>query len=196
VTGPGQTEFLAALGALREGLEALGAPWMCIGGVAVIASGVPRFTGDIDATILASAVDPERVVRVMASHRITPRIEQAVEFARQRHVVLLRHEPSDVPVDVSLTWLPFEEEAIRRAMERDYGGVPVRVPRVEDLIIYKMVAARTRDLEDVERLLLLHAARLDVARIKRIVVEFAEVLEDRTRVEALERLLRSAGLER
>jgi len=188
--------FLDAVRALSEALTELAAPWVVIGGVAVIARGVPRFTVDVDATVVGSGLSIERIFEVFDRHAIVARIPSALAFAQERHVLLLRHDPSGVPLDVSLAWLPFEEEAIRTAMERDYGGVPVRVPRVEDLIIYKMVAARTRDLEDVERLLLLHAARLDVARIKRIVVEFAEVLEDRTRVEALERLLRSAGLER
>ena len=57
------------------------------------------------------------------------------------------------------------------------------------------MAARPRDLDDVEKLLLLYAVSLDTARIRRITREFAEVLEDPARLEALERLLRATGLE-
>ena len=46
---PSPADFVAALRALGEGLDALGLPWMVIGGVAVITSGVPRYTADIDA---------------------------------------------------------------------------------------------------------------------------------------------------
>lgn len=49
----GRRGFLDAPRALRDGLEALGVPWMIIGGVAVIAHGVPRYTADVDATVSA-----------------------------------------------------------------------------------------------------------------------------------------------
>jgi hypothetical protein len=61
-------------------------------------------------------------------------------------------------------------------------------------VIYKMVASRPRDLEDVERLLLLYGSALDIARIRETVGQFAAALEDRSRLENLERLLRQAGL--
>jgi hypothetical protein len=40
-----------ALIALNQALRNVGAPYMIIGGVAVIARGVPRLTDDVDATI-------------------------------------------------------------------------------------------------------------------------------------------------
>ena len=97
-------------------------------------------------------------------------------------------------LDVSLAWLPFELDAIGRSEVIDYAGVAIRVPRPDDLVIYKLVAARPRDLDDVERLLLLHGASLDLPRIVATVREFADVLEDPGRVDALERLLKKTGL--
>jgi hypothetical protein len=169
---------------------------LVIGGVAVIAAGVPRLTADIDATLWAPGVDPDALLDRLRLHQILPRISDAVAFAKERQVLLVRHEPSGVPVDLSFAWLPFEEEAIRSGVEADYAGVRVRLPRPDDLIIYKLVAARPRDLEDAEKLLLLYGRSLDVPRIRRVVREFAEALEDLSRIEALERLLRATGLER
>ena len=108
--------------------------------------------------------------------------------------MLLRHGPSGVDLDVSLAWLPFEVEAIGRSETRDYAGVTIRIPRPDDLVIYKLVAARPRDVEDAEKLLLLHGPAMDIPRIRRVVAEFSEVLEDRSRLEALERLLQRTGL--
>ena len=187
--------FLDALQALRDGLTELGIPWLVIGGVAVIARGVPRLTLDIDATLWGPAVDLERALHVLRRHDIAPRIEGALGFAGEHHVLLLQHGPTGVPLDLSLAWLPFEEEAIRSGQELDYAGVRLRVPRPEDLIIYKLVAARLRDLEDAEKLLLLHGPAVDVPRIRRIVQEFADALDDRTRPETLAQLLRRTGLE-
>lgn len=186
--------FLDALRALRDALAELGTPWLVIGGLAVIARGVPRFTADVDATVSASSVPIEGMLVTLEQHSITPRIAGAAEFARERQVLLLRHGPSGVPIDVSLAWLPFELEAIDHGERCDYAGVEVPVARVDDLVVYKLVAARARDLDDAERLILLHARSLDVTRLRRLVREFADALEDPERVKTLERLLRRAGL--
>ena len=183
-----------ALRALTESLDELGSPSAIIGGVAVIANGVPRATVDVDATVSAQAVEPERLAAVLARHEIVPRIENAVEFARSRHVFLAEHRPSRVAVDVSLAWLPFEEEAMAAAATCDFAGVRIRVPRPEDLVIYKMVAARPRDLDDVENLLLVHGRTMNLRRVRAIVADFAATLEDAERPAILERLLREAGL--
>jgi hypothetical protein len=195
VKEPAEQRFLSALRALGNSLREFGAPWLVIGGVAVIAAGVPRLTADIDATIWAPGTDPEALLDLLRIHRIVPRISDAITFAKERQVLLVQHEPSGVPVDLSLAWLPFEEEAIRYGVAADYAGVPTRLPRPEDLIIYKLVAARSRDLDDAEKLLLLYGGSLDIARIRRVIREFAEALEDTARLEALERLLRATGLE-
>ncbi len=68
--------------------------------------------------------------------------------------------------------------------------------RAEDLVVYKLVAARPRDLDDAEKLLSLHGPVLDIARIRRLVREISDALEDSSRVETFERLLRKAGLGR
>jgi hypothetical protein len=190
----GSSAFQDALRALRDALDRVGAPWMCIGGVAVTAHGVSRATVDIDATVLAASVDPERIVAAAAPFGIVPRIDDSVSFAQRNQVLLLRHAPSSVPLDVSMAWLPFEEEAIRASLEVDYAGVAIRVPRPEDLVIYKVVASRPRDVDDAEKLLLLHGPAVDVVRARRIVAQFCDALEDRTRERTLADLLRRAGL--
>jgi len=187
-------DFLDALRALCDGLQALGLPWMIIGGVAVIAHGVPRYTADVDATVSAPGEPIERIFEVFARQHVVPRIDGAVAFARERQVLLLRHEPSGVDLDVSLAWLPFEIEALRRSESCDHAGITIRIPRPDDLVIYKLVAARPRDLEDAEKLLLLHGPGLDLQHIIATVREFADALEDPGRIAALERLLKRTGL--
>jgi hypothetical protein len=166
---------------------------MCLGGVAVSAHGVSRATVDIDATVLAAAIDPEKLVATSAMFGIVPRIDDVVAFAQRNQVLLLRHAPSSVPLDVSLAWLPFEEEAIHAGQQIDYAGVAIRVPRPEDLVIYKVVASRPRDIDDAEKLLLLHGRTVDVGRMRRIVSQFCDALEDRSRERTLADLLSRAG---
>jgi hypothetical protein len=184
-----QPSFFRALTALRNALEESGAPYVFIGGVAVIALGFPRSTVDVDATVLASATTPKDLLAVFERYGIVPRISDAVEFALRSGVVLAVHEETLINLDVSLARLPFEEEAIRSAREVLYERVSIRVPRAEDLIIYKLVASRPRDIEDAERLILLYANEIDTGRIRKILTEFCQVLEDESRLRTLERLL-------
>ena len=134
--------FLDALDALRHALVGVDAPSMIIGGVAVIALGVPRLTVDIDATVAASNLDIDQLVETLGRHDIQARIPDAIAFARTRQVFLGSHHPSGTPVDVSLAWLPFEEEALAASTVCDYAGVHIRIPRPEDLLIYKVIASR------------------------------------------------------
>ena len=188
--------FLEALDALRRALDELDAPSMIIGGVAVIALGVPRLTVDIDATVAAARVTIERLVETLERHRITPRIPDAVAFANARQVLLAVHEASGTPIDISLAWLSFEEEALAACRHCDYAGVRIRIPRPEDLLVYKVIASRPRDLEDAEGLLILHGAAMDLDRARHIVKQFAAALDDAERPQTLERLIRQSGLER
>jgi len=51
--------LLRALAAVQAALDQVGAPAMIIGGMALIAHGVPRLTRDIDATIWGEGLDVE-----------------------------------------------------------------------------------------------------------------------------------------
>jgi len=169
---------------------------MIIGGIAVIAHGVARTTRDVDAT-MATVRDVGLVFADLARFELHPRIDDAIPFARTRQVLLLRHAPSGVDVDLSLAWLPFELDALAAAEDMLLGSVEVTVARAEDLVIYKALAWRPQDQTDVERLVALHGRSMDFARIRRVVAEFAEALEDSQRVVEVERVLeRALGLVR
>jgi hypothetical protein len=60
-------------------------------------------------------------------------------------------------------------------------------------VIYKMVAARPRDLEDAERLVVLHGEGMDIARIAETIGAFCDVLEDTSRRDLLAKLLERTG---
>jgi hypothetical protein len=134
----------------------------------------------------------EHLIECLAAEGIVGRIPDLVEFAATRQVLLLRHEASGTPMEVTLAWLPFEREAIERAEEIDLGGVRLPVAAADDLIVYKTVAWRDRDRADVERLLRLHGATLDLARIRGLVAEFAEAIEEPGRIQEFEQLVRRA----
>lgn len=153
------------------------APHMLIGGVAVVAHGVRRLTDDVDATIWADGVDVRSLVTQLQREGIELRIDDGLAFAERTQVLLLRHRPSGIDVDLSLAWLPFEKDALARAEIHRIGGKPVPVATASDLIVYKAIAARERDRSDVERLLEIYGAGIQLTNVRRRVRELAEALE-------------------
>lgn len=184
--------LLGALASLAAALPTLDTPGMIIGGIAVIARGVPRQTVDIDATIWADRLDLDQLLERLAAQGIVPRIVDARQFAREHQVLLLRHAPTGTPIEISLAWLPFEREALERATPVDFGGVVLPVATPEDLVVYKAAAWRERDRTDIERLLLRHGDAIDLDRIRGLVRLFAEALDEPERVQAFDALVARA----
>jgi predicted nucleotidyltransferase len=180
----------SALRAVGHALATLPTPGMLIGGMAVIARGVPRLTRDVDLTVAGGAMPLPALIDALRSHDLVARIDDAIAFAEANHVLLLRHESSGVDVDLSIAWLPFEREAIEAAQPVEIAGLRIRVAHPEDLIIYKAVAFRPQDQQDIERLLLLYRSSIDLTRVRRIVGEFAEALAEPERLADLETLIR------
>lgn len=165
-----------ALRDLTAALAATGAPWMIIGGIAVIARGVRRFTADIDAAIRGDQIELPVLVKALAKKRIVPRVKDAVELARANLVLLLRHEPTGVDFDVSFAWTSFEHEAIAASSVAAFGTVKAPMARPEDLIVFKSIAGRGRDLEDAIALLTLYPD-IDLERVRERVRELAAAAE-------------------
>ena len=179
-----RSPFLRALRALRDAFRECKAPAAVIGGVAIIARGIARHTADIDATVLAS-VGNRQLLACFAAHGFVARIPKPLAFARQNQILLLRHRSTGVDLDLSLAWLPFEREAIAHAEPISYAGVTLPFARPEDLLIYKLIAHRNRDLDDAERLLLLHRKSIDLARVRLVLGQFAEALDGPDRLRTL-----------
>jgi hypothetical protein len=186
---PGLAPLRAALRALVAWLDVTGTRGAIIGGVAASLLGRPRVTGDVDALVLVDDDAWGAFLAAAAVHGIRPRRADILAFARRSRVLLLRHEPSGIDLDVSVGLLPFEHELISRARRRRVAGVDLPLPTPEDLVVMKAVAHRARDLGDIEGIVAAHK-RLDTRRIRRLVREFADVLETPEIVEDLERALR------
>jgi len=89
-----------------------------------------------------------------------------------------------------LGFLPFEQEAIARAITVDAGGVSLPLPTAEDLIVMKAVAHRARDLADIESILDAQP-NLDLPRVRRWVRAFASTLDQPELARDVEKILRA-----
>lgn len=149
---------------------------LVIGGLAVALLGRPRVTRDVDALVWLAEDRWAAFLDAGRAFGFLPRQPDALAFAREARVLLVRHQPTGIDVDVALGCLPFEEEAVARATVVQVAGVSVPLPTPEDLVIMKAVAHRERDLLDIEGLVAAHPD-LDVRRVRRWVRAFADALE-------------------
>lgn len=189
MTAASSQPLVRALGDLLAALETTGAAHMIIGGLAAIARGVVRHTDDADATVWAADLDVPELLRALREHGIVGRIDDVEAFAAQSQVLLLVHGATGVPIDVTLAWLPFERDALGRADEVSVGGLEIPMATAQDLIVYKVIAWRERDRRDVEELLRLHRASVDVTYVRDRVAEFAEAIDEPERVRDLDAVI-------
>src|SRR5512145_3268242 len=99
--------FRATLESLQRLLHKFNDRGVIIGGIAVGFLGKPRFTADVDAVFLLSTQDISQFLDFAQAENIFPRIQNAEEFARKNRVLLLKHNPTETDIDISLGILPF-----------------------------------------------------------------------------------------
>jgi hypothetical protein len=150
---------------------------MVIGGIAAIARGVRRMTTDIDVVVRGDATSLEKLLSKLAASKIVPRIPDARAFAKTNLVLLVRHAPSGVDLDISLGWTKFEQEAIEASSEAVFGTVAAPMALPQDLVVLKAVAARPKDVEDATSLLVMYP-NIDVIAVRATVSELAALAED------------------
>ena len=165
--------LFAAAAEIQNSLQCAREKFCFIGGVALQRWGEPRLTRDVDLTLLCpyGAESPlvERLLAIFA-----PRMPDAREFALQHRVLLLRAS-SGVPIDIAFGGIPFEERAVERASEFDFGEVRLLTCSAEDLVVFKSFAGRERDWADIESIAMRQAGHLDWTLIYNELAPLAEL---------------------
>jgi len=165
---------------------------MVIGGIAVIAHGVQRMTTDIDVVIQGDAVSVHSLIEVLRQHHIVPRIDDAEAFAATNLVLLTRHRPTEVDLDLSFGWTVFEHEALAARSSTRYGEVAAPMAGVEELLVFKAMAGRPRDIEDAVTLLTLYP-RIDLSAVRARIATLAELAEAPELLMGFERIVRAGA---
>jgi hypothetical protein len=170
-----QSEMLEALAALSRWLIEDKIPYAIIGGVAISLLTEPRATKDIDVTVWQEEISNQTMLESAAAFGFGSRIENAVDFASQARILLLKHT-SGVTVDLSLGALPFEKHMIDHSQTYTIGSMQVQIASPEDLIISKAVPMRPIDLADIDKLLSFYPD-VNFVRIRELVSEFQLLLD-------------------
>jgi hypothetical protein len=146
-----------------------------IGGLAVVRWGEPRFTRDVDVTLLCPFGSEDEMSGPLLGAGYIGRISDARDFARKNRVLLLQTS-NGVPIDIALGALPFEESVVERSSLFEFDDrCALRTCSAEDLIVLKLFAFRTRDLLDAESIVIRQRGSLDWVYIESNLEPLAEV---------------------
>jgi hypothetical protein len=147
-------------------LVEINAEFCFIGGIALQRWGEPRFTQDVDLTVLCPLGDEERFAMQLSGF-LAGRIPDAAAFSI-RSRVYLGQAPDGTPVDLAYGGLPFESDCVRRASDFEFAeGCRLRTCGVEDFVVLKAFANRGKDLLDLEGVLKRNRGKLDWTHIER-----------------------------
>ena len=138
-------ELLRVLDDAATVLERAGLRYALIGGLAAILHGATRTTRDVD---LSLALDD------MSTARLTDRLSDAGfrDIVVRGCVVQAVHE-NTYRLDIIIGASPFEAAVVAQASRRQLDeGRFASVATVEDVIAFKVVGGRPRDLRDIEEL--------------------------------------------
>lgn len=162
-------EFVDVLNRLHIG-------YALIGGMALAAWSEQRFTKDIDFTV---TLDAKKWEALQAFLKNSPdvTINKLAYDPQASNVVpyLVRIKYKEELVDLISSLTPYQESLLARRVEVDILGERIFVASPEDIIVTKLIAKRTQDIADIEKLLR-SINNLDLAYIQKWAREW-EVLD-------------------
>jgi hypothetical protein len=170
---------------LHQALKDARLDGVLIGGHAVNFWVDPRFTHDVDLTVKADRRGIGEVVSALLAQGFEVVRSQDAGEESGPDFVRLGHTGKNQYVDLIPAKTPFQAEVIRRADRENERMLPVAT--VEDLIIFKLIAHRSKDALDARHLAEL--PDIDWAYIQRWAAEWGES----DRFEELRRSIRSEG---
>lgn len=183
--------FAAALD-LQHFFEARQWRFCFIGGLAVQRWGEPRLTLGVDCTLLTGFGHEAGYIDALLA-AFAGRVDKPREFALS-HRVLLLYGSSNVPLDIALGAMPFEERSIERASAFDIGdGRSLLTCSAEDLIVFKAFAGRERDWLDIETIIVRQRQALDLGVIRHELIPLLDLKEDADAEARLRRLVTKIG---
>ena len=134
-------------------LDARGATWAIVGGIAAnVYRHDVRATGDVDLLVSFGTFDSATALATLGEE-----LERSGwEFTDRRNAewMLRTHHRRFGMVDVIAVGMAYQQQAVDRAVVHDVdASTTVRVLAIEDVIIHKLIADRSKDAADVESIL-------------------------------------------
>ena len=146
-------------------------------------------TQDIDLCILSGFGSEKKYIDgLLGSFR--SRIASAKEFAITKRVLLLTAS-NEVPLDLTLSGLPFEKQMIDRATPFSYmPDCLLLTCSAEDLIVLKAFADRAQDWIDIRGIIARQKGQLDIEYVFKHLTPLSELKESPEILDNLHNILK------
>jgi len=154
--------------------------YMIIGGQAVLIYGEPRLTKEIDITIGANIDKYRDILNIVQNLNLKILPKDPYKFVKDTMVLPLLDKKTGFRIDLIFSSSEYEKEALKRVNKIKIGNTYVNYVSVEDLIIYKIISGRERDLEDLKTILIKNK-KIDEKYILKWLKEFEKVLNKNLR---------------
>ena len=172
---------------VQELLEKNGWKFCFIGGVALLRWGEPRFTADMDLSLLTGFGGEEKFVDTLLGS-LKPRLPDMRNFALQNRILLLWSK-GNIPIDIALSGVQFEETMISSSTKFEFAqGYSLRTCGAEDLVVLKAFADREKDWEDVKGILVRQGSRLRWDYVIQQLEQLCEVKGNKEIIKKLEKM--------
>jgi hypothetical protein len=191
VTAPeaGPTEVL---GRLADRFDEDSLPYAIGGALALGAWGVPRTTSDVDVSVFVSESELDRLLDSLEragamvereeAHRTVARTGLFVAFfARTRIDLFIAHHPWHAEMQRRRVSLPTPD------------GQPRWFLSLEDTALAKLLYARPKDVQDLDRLFAVQAGRIDLVYLRQWLPRMVPAGD--TRLQLLDELVRKLAFE-
>ncbi len=157
-----------------ELLEKQKIDYFLIGGIAVGVWGEPRYTLDADFVIKLSSRNTLRFLRAAKEHGFV--VDEEVSLMNIDVSGATRLDFKDRYADVIVGESEFDQAAMRRRVLVPVYMKDIWVASAEDVILYKLVALRDRDLDDIRRIVTRQGEMLDRKYLQKWARTLAEAL--------------------
>jgi hypothetical protein len=143
------------------------------GAIAYNYYGPPRLTQDVDILVLtrdmmmpALVEELRRAGCVHADRDMKPvDLRTVLDDLRGRtHYTVFLY--AGVRVEMFVPWHAFHTRVLERSPARELDGRRIRIHSAEDLIVFKKIFDRPKDIGDIKAMLMAQQGRLDLARLK------------------------------
>ena len=143
------------------------------GAIAYNYYGPPRLTQDVDVLVLVPDLKAPSLVEEFsrAGCRHGDRNPQPIDLRGilddlrgKAHLAVF--VCNGIRAEIFVPWHPFHHRVLERSPERDLEGRRIRIHAPEDLIIFKKIFDRPKDISDIKAILLAQKSKLDMERLK------------------------------
>jgi len=189
------SRFVEVVRAISRACADSSTEWYLFGAQAALLYGARRLTADVDVTVRLSEPDPRRLIEALRRAGCVPRFDDD-EFIMKTRVIPVVHEATGIAADLVVAGPGLEDLFFERVELRAFGDLEIPVARAEDLIAMKILAGRSKDLDDVRDILLAQRGALELGSIRETLGMLESALDQSDLLPELERLVQQAGTPR